>query len=279
MITIVHVDGREKEPTGGILAILESIKQTPNSKGLLLSPLKPSYLPEGIEHRVIPKLSYFEYSMFMIYGLHDYVETDFIITVQDDGWVINGNAWRDDFLNYDYIGAPIHLARVTTDGLSNVHKNFTWTREPGKVENVFNGGFSLRSRKFLEAPARYQIPYIFSAPIGRSNSHKLFIWEDECNQEDVQICLYMRARLEKHGIKFPSLDIAKYFSFEHLTPTLHEDIDLSRVLGHHSYMRKIRAEKHIEYQHRYDDVKEVYGEMRILEMMSNAGYTLSFRNE
>lgn len=150
-------------------------------------------------------------------------------------------------------------------------------RRNRKYRKCFNGGFSLRSKRFLEAPARYQIPYVISAPIGRSNSNKLFLWEDECNQEDVQLCLYMRNNLEKCGMKFPSLDVAKYFSFEHLTPSLHENIDLNDVLGHHSYMRKLKNKNLIEYQHNREEVIGIYGENRILEILTNSGYSITFQ--
>lgn len=34
------------------------------------------------------------------------ITTDFNIAVQADGFAVNLDAWDDDFLNYDYIGAP-----------------------------------------------------------------------------------------------------------------------------------------------------------------------------
>lgn len=279
-ITIVHIDGREKTSDAAIFALEESIKQLEGSKGLLLSPNKPENLPDYIEHKEIPKLGYHEYSLFVIYALHQFINTDYVIIVQDDGWVVNGSAWRDDFFDYDYIGAPIHIARVTNDdGSKSVYQGFQWTKysETLKIENVFNGGFSFRSKRFLEAPARFSIPYILSAPIGLGKYPKILIWEDECNQEDVQLCLYMRPELEKCGIKFPTIDIAKYFSFEHLTPKIHENLDLNEVLGHHAYIRKLKNTKVIEYKSSIKDILSIYGEDRVIEYFSDAGYSFTFK--
>jgi len=82
--------------------------------------------------RVIPieKVDSIEkYSHFFIKKLHDLVDTDFVLVIQYDGFILNPEAWTDDFLNYDYIGAP-------------------WWYEDDN--NVGNGGFSLRSKKLLK---------------------------------------------------------------------------------------------------------------------------------
>lgn len=68
------------------------------------------------------------YSHFFIKKINDFVDTDFVLVIQYDGFILNPEAWTDDFLNYDYIGAP-------------------WWYED--ENNVGNGGFSLRSKKLL----------------------------------------------------------------------------------------------------------------------------------
>jgi len=82
----------------------------------------------GIEVVEIPDIaSIADYSRFMVKALGERIETDFALVVQYDGFVVNGRRWRDEFLGYDYLGAP------WPDG------------------GVGNGGFSLRSRKLLRA--------------------------------------------------------------------------------------------------------------------------------
>lgn len=72
------------------------------------------------------------YSNFVIRQLHNFVDTKHCLIVQADGYVINGPAWRDEFLQFDYIGAP-------------------WR----KWQIVGNGGFSLRSRRMLKFTSQY----------------------------------------------------------------------------------------------------------------------------
>ena len=87
-------------------------------------------VPDEVTNIIIPPInSTQEYSEFIVKKLPDYITTDFILIIQWDGFVINHNLWNDDFLKYDYIGAP-------------------WGDRPVKVGN---GGFSLRSKKILLA--------------------------------------------------------------------------------------------------------------------------------
>jgi hypothetical protein len=70
--------------------------------------------------------SYEAYNQFVVTELHKHFDTPHCLLIQWDGYVINPLAWRDEYLNYDYIGAP-------------------W---PDNVQG--NGGFSLRSKKLCE---------------------------------------------------------------------------------------------------------------------------------
>lgn len=84
---------------------------------------------------IIPKIVSKElYSQFMFNVLVDYIETDFCLVIQYDGYVINPNLWSDEFLKYDYIGAA-------------------WWYDNN---NVGNGGFSLRSRKLLQTLSAFE---------------------------------------------------------------------------------------------------------------------------
>lgn len=65
------------------------------------------------------------YSEFMIKQLNNYVDTEFVLVIQYDGFVLNPEQWNPKFLDFDYIGAPAQ-----------------W--------GMGNGGFSLRSKKLLQ---------------------------------------------------------------------------------------------------------------------------------
>lgn len=120
-----------------------------------------------------------EYSEFIVKKLNDYFDTDYVMVIQHDGYVISGDAWDDEFLEYDYIGAP-------------------WLYIDGR--NVGNGGASLRSKKLQTVLA---------------NDPKI----DITHPEDEIIGRLYRDYLESNfAIKFPSEKLADKFSFELRTP-------------------------------------------------------------
>lgn len=118
-----------------------------------------------------------EYSHFMIHTLDQYVDTPHVLIIQYDGFILNPQAWTDEFLQYDYIGAP-------------------WWKH-GKLI-VGNGGFCLRSKKLVQTLATD--PDIPEIP-----KHE---------PEDVYICRELRGLLEKKGIVFAPVELAKKFSLE-----------------------------------------------------------------
>jgi hypothetical protein len=151
---------------------------------------RPFALP-GIETVVIPDIgSIGDYSRFMVKELADRIETDFALVVQYDGYVLNGRRWRAEFLEHDYIGAP-------------------WSRG-----GVGNGGFSLRSRKLMQALRDPRIA--------------------ELVPEDVAICETYRGLLEsEYGIRFAPVALAAQFSFETLPPP-------APTLGFHGIAHQVR---------------------------------------
>jgi len=135
---------------------------------------------EGIESVIIPKISSKEeYSEFIIKKLNNYFDTEFVLLIQHDGYILNGKSWLPEFLDYDYIGAP-------------------WLYSDGK--NVGNGGFSIRSKKLQDILAADD--FIFAS-----------------DPEDQAIGrLYRDYLIKKYSIKFPSEDLADKFAYELRTP-------------------------------------------------------------
>lgn len=131
--------------------------------------------------RIDPLGSIQDYSKFIMKELHKYISTPYVLIIQWDGYVLDHMAWNSDFLGFDYVGAK-----------------WPWHRD-GK--NVGNGGFSLRSKKLLDAVATVDIPFLGDGP------------------EDDQICRIYREKLEgKFGIKFANEEIADQFSYERSLP-------------------------------------------------------------
>jgi hypothetical protein len=127
-----------------------------------------------------PTKGFDEYSWMMMKWMWPLVDTSHAMYIQYDGMPWDANQWDDNFLNYDYIGA-------------------VWPWEP-EGKNVGNGGFCLRSKKFLDACGRD--PVITMDP-ARGKA------------EDAVICIDKRPYLEQtHGIKFAPSSVAHKFSFE-----------------------------------------------------------------
>ena len=95
---------------------------------LLLTPQRFD-LPGYIEQVAIAPIDSVEgYSAFMLRDLGRYFDGDFVLVVQWDSFILDGQLWDPAYLEYDYIGAP-------------------WSHRPVAVGN---GGFSLRSRRLVD---------------------------------------------------------------------------------------------------------------------------------
>jgi hypothetical protein len=116
-----------------------------------------------------------DYSRFMLTQLSAHTSGKHVLVVQWDGFIVHPECWDPEFLNFDYIGA-------------------LWRRSAGE-HRVGNGGFSLRSRKLIEAVERL-------AP-------------SETHPEDAVIGHVLRDRLEREfAIRFPPPELAQKFAFE-----------------------------------------------------------------
>lgn len=124
------------------------------------------------------------YSKFMLEKLPYVINTDYVLVVQWDGFIINPSAWTNDFLKYDYIGAP-------------------W---PPYKHICGNGGFSLRSKKFLDA----QKTICHTIDYGQLRNTSGF----RNIPEDLVLCTYFRKDFEKEGCKFAPSELGYQFSIE-----------------------------------------------------------------
>lgn len=114
------------------------------------------------------------YSYFVLTELVKHINKPHCMLVQWDGFPTHPEAWDQVFLEYDYIGAP-------------------WPQFLDGYD-VGNGGFSLRSKRLMEACLKPE----FKAG----------------HPEDVMICRVNRPALEKVGICYAERGVAKRFSRE-----------------------------------------------------------------
>ena len=192
-LTIVSIYGHT-DGSSAVPSIMQSMKELPGSKGLLLSLSRPSGLPDSIEWKPICNLDYLQYSVFVMHSLYAFIKTDYCLIVQDDSWVTNGKNFKLDYYNYDYIGAPSHCGKVG----DKFYLGFEW-RKFSERTVVQNGGFSLRSKKFLEAPNKFGVTH--------KQANDIHNWN-----EDAQLTAIYRQDLEYCGMKYAPEDIAKRFS-------------------------------------------------------------------
>jgi hypothetical protein len=132
-----------------------------------------------IEARNIPSKK--DYQYFMVNDVPSLILDNIPISfnghflfINWDGFIINVDAWTDEFLDYDYIGAP-------------------W---PWFNHLCGNGGFCLKSKKFLSIQKQYCNNFY-------------------CNEnEDVILGLKLRKVFESFGCKYADSTIGYKFSTE-----------------------------------------------------------------
>lgn len=162
-----------------VAAMKASLVQIEFAEALLFTDREPASLglDAACEIRVIqidPIRSSEAYSRFMLHDLADHIRASHALIVQWDGHVIDAGRWQDAFLEYDYIGA-------------------SWPQFDDGYD-VGNGGFSLRSRRLMEA---------CRAPDFKAH-----------HPEDLAIGRTNRAMLEERGLKFAPTALADQFSAE-----------------------------------------------------------------
>lgn len=213
-VTLFCVDCKFYEKS--IISLKKSSKHIEFGEILFLSDKRPVNIDDTIKHIPIEPLNnLIDYSVFMLRDLPKYINTEYAMCVHNDGWIIHPKNWRDEFLDYDYIGAPW----VKTQGQSNDMR-------------VGNGGVSIRSKKLMDIVASSNIP----------RSH-----------EDTVICFDKRKLLTSNGCKFAPLDVAKYFSMERPCDDL--DVTFDDIFAFHGRVgSKDHINKQIEMDKEYNEI-------------------------
>lgn len=195
-VELVCVDGR-LHPNAvheAVAAIRYSLKDADFARTTFFSPLVDS-LPKTIQgHRIKPIETVEDYSRFVLKELPFIIESEHCLVIQWDGFVVDTSKWRNDFLDYDYIGAP-------------------WPPSWGqcRTNRVGNGGFSLRSRRLMRRIAELDTP------------------DEIIRLEDNVICLHHHKVITREGYQYAPADIAAEFSWENPIP----EIEPNQSFGFH----------------------------------------------
>ena len=144
--------------------------------------------------------SLYERVKWFWYSLPNHIHTDFMIEVQWDGWIVDAQMWTDEFLEYDFVGAP------------------WWYDDKLNVGN----GCALRSVKFMKYLQEHQKEF----PLKHA-------------KEDDLLGRHYRRKLEKEaGLKWPTEQLASRYAFECTRPShvsrhfmFHDSSNFPRVLS------------------------------------------------
>ena len=165
-------------PYEALESLIISSSQINFGEIILFSDKQPHYIPSNIRFIEIPTIkSLTDYNNFILIKLNSYINSDFCLCVQSDGYIHNPRLWTDEFKQWDYIGAPWQATEhFVTPNM-----------------RVGNGGVSLRSKRLLEETSK----------LSPTNMN-----------EDVVISIRMRSYLASKNIHIAPLQLASKFSVE-----------------------------------------------------------------
>lgn len=148
---------------------------------ILFGSIEPDFNIEGIRFIKIPELSADSWNAFHVKTVPEYIQSDFAMSVHEDGFPIAPNYWNPEFLKYDYIGAPWKPGII-----------------PGCNETITgNGGFAIESRRFLMAKQQLQFADL-----------RAYIPSDIC------VCYYHKKEMESQGVVYAPPELALKYSTE-----------------------------------------------------------------
>jgi hypothetical protein len=193
-VTLISYDNTD-DPSRTLRALEFSSREIKFADVVLVCRKKPEH-SNGTTIQRVGEKGYAAAMIWEIAGLQHYVETDFALCIHHDGYVINPNAWRDRWLQYDFIGAPWPASAHPC--------------HPGKSEfphgRVGNTGCCLKSKAFMRATAELRDLFIQSSKR-----------PDRYGQQysgDAFCCQHQRPALEQRGITFAPIEVAAAFAWE-----------------------------------------------------------------
>lgn len=193
-----------------VKALKHSIKDIEFESVKFISDIKPESLPDNVEYIKCDKLDYVGFSRFTFLELWKYVDTKFSLLVHHDGFIIRPDLWDDDFLNFDYIGAPWEYSETA------------YVTDYGEHVEQGNGGVCLRSKKILEMPSK----------LGLSLQERQGYYNDDGN-----FCVYQRKTFLDNGIKYAPKELAAKFSTEIWIPGVSTESFAFHGFGHNDHIK------------------------------------------
>ena len=180
-VTLVCVETREHELAA--MAVEDCLRVAEFGDVLVLTD-KPKYFPFRVcrFHAVPDWPDKIGWSRSWWYDVPPLLRTRQTLNIQWDSWIWQPEMWRDEFLQYDYIGAP------------------WWYND----RNVGNGGFSL-----------------VSTPLKRYLAAHRDKFPCDTSVDDDLLCRKYRPALERAGFVWAPESIARDFAYEGCGPAGH----------------------------------------------------------
>lgn len=144
--------------------------------------MRPPKVGFPLDCQQIPELDMNGFTVLHCRVLPRYLDEDeFAMSIHDDGFPLDTNLWQDDFLKYDFIGAP-------------------WAFD-GKVGNA---GFCIESNKFLKA--KMNLPFAMP-PLLASDVFPCLAYRSQMEQAGIKFApteLAVQFSTEQTGARWPS---------------------------------------------------------------------------
>ncbi len=170
----------------------------------------------AVKNIILPTYNINDWNHAIIYDLPKYIDTDYCLLIHPDGYIIHPELWQDDWLTWDFIGAPWPLPV----------DSYSYRTPSNRLIRVGNS-VSLRSKKLIDLVATRPMEFHYGN-----------------NNEDGQICVWERDWLEAQGCKFAPLSVAKYFSRELDLP---ENADVDQPFAFHLSNDKQKEGRNKQY--------------------------------
>jgi len=175
-----------------VKALKYSMKDIDFGEVAFITHKKPFMLPKGITYKHCERINDIDrFNYMMVYELATYIDTDYMLLVHYDGFVVNPQSFREEFLEYDYIGSPWPLPS---------EDHVSYFDEEGNVVRVGNS-VSIRSKRLLEYPSKHNLEWR-RTPNGDYN-------------EDIFLCAMNKCQMERDGLRFAPIEVARLFGREH----------------------------------------------------------------
>ncbi len=149
-----------------------------------------------------------EWNRKIIYELPNYINTSHCLLIHADGYVVHPEKWDNNWLGYDYLGAPWPLPA----------DDYSYRDTNGNIIRVGNS-VSLRSKKLMDLGTHIPESVFWNIKRKYGNTN-----------EDGFICVHAREYFENSGCKFAPLEVAVHFSKEYEIP---ENVGLETFAFHH----------------------------------------------